>query len=338
MIDLEHIKKTFVLARNCSTGVACIWSLVRYYGGDTTPWLITSWSGAEHGVAKISGLLDAVRKLGFEAIVQRSTMHRLEIQVFPLILYVEKDDGVKDFVVCYGFDGRRFLVGDTSWGLIQYYPEELEAMWIQKITLDLFAGERFPYKKDHRNAQKTLLLKWIRGSSDFRERVLNDWIRESACDCEKEIRWIKRVSPWFCIWGLLNLVCWIVGVDDSLYQELYFSLYGWGGILISVGISYPLAVYWRDKLGVRNWGRLKGQGETNREQHALWNSSVVLWAILVSALLALCGWPDMYAGIGIGITSLSMLLWVFVFIRIKEVVSVIYRVSVEARQGYLRDR
>lgn len=332
MIDLEHIKKTFVLARNCPTGVACIWSLIRYYGGDTTPWLITSWSGTEHGVTKIGGLLEAVHKLGFEAIIHTITMHRLKIIVFPLILYVEKDDGVKDFVVCYGFDGRRFLVGDTSWGLCQYYPEEMEAMWIHGITLDLFAGERFPYLKDHRNAQKELLLKWIRGGSDFRKNVLDGWIQESACDCEKDIRWLKRFFPWFCIWGLLNLVFWMVGVDHSLYGELYSSLWGWGGCLVSTGILYKLAVCWQDKLDVRNWGRLKKQNETEKDRNILWYGYVSLWSVLISVLWAYSGWPDIRLMIWMGIVSLSMSFWIPVFIRIKEVVYLIYWLSVEAQK------
>lgn len=336
MMDLKHIKRTFVLARNCPTGVACIWSLIRYYGGDTAPWLVTSWSGTEHGITKIGGLLEAVRKLGFEAIIRKTTMDHLERIIFPLIIYVEKDDGVKDFVICYGFDGKRFLVGDTSWGLNQYYPEELEAMWIQGITLDLFAGERFPLKKEHRNAQKELLLRWIQGGSDFREGVLSGWIKESACDCEKDIRWAKRLFPWFCIWGLLNLLLWIMGSCDSIYNELYSSLWGWGGVGVSVWLSYKLAGYWRDKLAAHNCGRLKCQKETNKtgmSQIVLWNWYMGLWAVFISTLLAFLGWPDMISVIGIGVVSLSIHLWVFfVLIRIKEVACLIYWLSVEAQK------
>lgn len=332
MMDLDHIKKTFVLARQCPTGVACVWSLIRYNYGNTTPWLISEWSETVKGVAKIGGLLKALRLLGFEAITRRLTMNQLERIVFPVIIFVEKDDGVKGFVVCYGSDGRRFLVGDTSWGLNQYYPEEMEAMWIGGITLDLFAGERFPSKEDHRKALKELMLRLIRGGAECRNKLLKDWIRESACDCEKDIRWIRRILPWFCIWGILNLVFWIVGVDYSLYEELYPSLWGWGGILVSAGILYKLAIYWRDKLGVHNWGRLKNQDEIEMGRNISWNWRVGSWAIIISSLLALSGCPDIKLGIGIGAVSLSIALWVSVFIRIKEVVYIIYWVFVEAQK------
>lgn len=332
MMDLEHIKKTFVLAKQCPTGVACVWSLIRYNHGDTTPWLISEWSETVNGIAKIGGLLKAVHLLGFEAITWRLTIDQLERIVFPVIIFVEKDDGVRDFVVCYGSDGRRFLVGDTSWGLNQYYPEEMEAMWIGGITLDLFAGKRFLSKKDHRRALKELVLKLVRNESGYRDKLLKDWIGESACDCEKDIRWIKRVFPWFCIWGILNLVFWVVGIDYSLYEELYSSLWGWGGILVSGGILYKLAVYWRDKLGAHNWGRLKNRDAIEKGRNISWNWRVGLWVIFSSALLAFFGWPHFELGIGIGAVSLSIALWVLVFIRIKEVVYIIYWVFVESQK------
>lgn len=332
MMDLDHIKKTFVLARQCPTGAACVWSLIRYNHGDTTPWLISEWSETAKGVTKIGGLLKAVRLLGFEAITRRLTMNQLERIVFPVIIFVEKDDGVKDFVVCYGSDGRRFLVGDTSWGLNQYYPEEMEAMWIGGITLDLFAGKRFPSKKDHKDALRELVLELMRKGSECRNRLLKNWVGESACDCEKDIRWIKRIFPWFCIWGILNLVFWIVGIGFSLHEEMYSSLWGWCGILISAGILYKLAVYWRDELGIHNWGRLKIQDEIEMDRNISWNCRVGLWAIFISVLLAFSGWPDFELGIGIGAVSLSIALWVSVFIRIKEVVYIIYWVFVEAQK------
>lgn len=332
MMDLDHIKKTFVLAKQCPTGVACVWSLIRYNHGDTTPWLISEWSETVKGVTKIGGLLKAVRLLGFEAITRRLTMTQLERIVFPVIIFVEKDDGVRDFVVCYGSDGRRFLVGDTSWGLNQYYPEEMEAMWIGGITLDLFAGDRFLSEKEHRNALIELVLKLMRKGAECRNRLLKDWIGESACDCEKDIHWIKRIFPWFCIWGILNLVFWIVGIGFSLYEEMYSSLWGWCGILISAGILYKLAVCWRDELGIHNWGRLKIQDQIEIDRNISWNWRVGLWAIFISALLAFSGWADFKLEIGIGVVSLSIVLWVSVFIRVKEIVYIIYWVFVEAQK------
>ena len=336
MMDLKHIKKTFVLARNCPTGVACIWSLIRYYGGDTTPWLIKNWSKTEHGVTKIGGLLEAARKIGFEAIIRKTTMNHLERIVFPLILYVEKDDGVKDFVICYGFDGRRFLVGDTSWGLNQYYPEEMEAMWIQGITLDLFAGEHFLLKKDHRNNLKKLISYLTQRGIEFRKKLLKDLIQKSACDCKKEIHWIKKIIPWFCIWGISNLALCIIGIDYSFYKGHYTSLLGWIGILSFSGILYKSASHWREKIGIKNWGKLKSikkNHKAEKEQNSLWNWFCLKWSIFISTLLACLGWPDTPLGISIGIVSLSTINWIFVLIRIKEIVNIIYWIFIETKES-----
>lgn len=332
MMDLEHIKKTFVIAKQCPTGVACVWSLIRYNKGDTTPWLVSEWSETVKGVTKIGGLLKAVRLLGFEAIIRRLKMDQLERILFPVIIFVEKDDGVKDFVVCYGFDGRRFLVGDTSWGLNQYYPDELEAMWIGGITLDLFAGERFQSKKDHRKALKQLLFKLIQGGTEYRDKLLNDWGTRSACDCEKDIHWIKRVFPWFCVWGVLNLVLWIVGFGCSLHEEIYFSLWGWCGILIAAGILYKLAIFWRDSLGVHNWGRLKTQKEKTIDRNTPWFWMTGSWAIILASLLAWSGYSDGKLAIAIGIVALSVFSWLFVLVRIKEIIYTMYWMYVEIQE------
>lgn len=332
MMDLDHIKKTFVLAKQCSTGVACIWSLIRYNDGCTTPWLITEWSETVKGVTKIGGLLNAVHLLGFEAITRRLTMDQLESIIFPVIIFVEKDDGVKDFVVCYGFDGRRFLVGDTSWGLNQYYPEEMKAMWIGGITLDLFTGKRFLSKKDHRNAIKKLVFELIQMGAKRRHRLLKKWTEKSACDGEKDIHWLKRVFPWFCIWGILNLVLYIMGIGFSLQKEIYSSLWGWGGMLVSTGILYKLAIYWREKLGIHSRGRLKNQEAMETDRNSLWNWRIAPGAIIISFLLALSGWPDIKLVIGMGAVSLSLMFWLSVFIRIKETLYLIYWMSVEAQK------
>lgn len=70
--------------------------------------------------------------------------------------------------------------------------------------------------------------------------------------------------------------------------------------------------------------------ETDR--NSLWNWRIVSWAIIISFLLALSGWPDIKLVIGMGAVSLSLLFWLSVFIRIKETIYLIYWMSVEAQK------
>lgn len=136
-MDFEYVKKTFVPATKFPTGVACLLSIIKFHGGAVAPWLLAAWSDTKEGLTTLAGLKKASTNVGFKANVRIMNVEELQDVVTPVILFFENEQGKKDFVVCYGFDGDRFVVGDTSWGLMQYWPEEMEVMWIKGICLTL---------------------------------------------------------------------------------------------------------------------------------------------------------------------------------------------------------
>lgn len=347
MIDLNHTKKTFVLARNCPTAVACIWSLIRYNKGDAAPWLIQKWSETQKGITKMSGLLKAVHRFRFKAIPRQLTIDQLETTIFPLIIFVEKDDGVKDFVVCYGFDGRRFLIGDTSWGLNMYYAEEVKAMWIGGITLDLFAEREFITKKQHWTAVRKLIRDLTFSSATYRNDLLKKWISDSVCDFEKDIRFLYKVLPWFLLSGILCILLWTGGIALAFYKEVYSALLGWLGLPVIAMLLYSKANQWRYTMGIQNLGKLKKDDESlNKNEHSdkaskskknlnaetVWNWRVFSWACFISIPLALSGWPDYAQMIGIAVTFTLAVVCQSLLVRIKEIIYILYWVYVELQE------
>ena len=142
-IDYQYIKQTFVMADGCSTGTACMLSVCKFYQTWCEPWVLERWSGVKGGMVSLGGLRNAFGRLGFHCEVTQMNLEQLRHFSTPVILFFDTEKGKKDFVVCYGFDGDRYIVGDTSWGLMQYWPDEMEVMWIKGICMILFPNETF---------------------------------------------------------------------------------------------------------------------------------------------------------------------------------------------------
>ncbi|MBC8602224.1 hypothetical protein H8784_10915 [Parabacteroides acidifaciens] len=148
MVDYEYIKQTFTLADHCSTGVACLLSVNRFYGGKPEIWVLERWSDVKNGTVSLKGLKNAFVRSGFNCQVMQMTLEKLRCIYTPTILFFDTEQGKKDFVVYYGFDGDRFIVGDTSWGLMQYWPDEMDLMWIKGICMMVFPDDTFEREED----------------------------------------------------------------------------------------------------------------------------------------------------------------------------------------------
>ncbi len=132
-MDIDKIKKTFTRANPYPVGMACIISIARYYGEEIPAhWLKASTEDTTLGEIKEQAI-----QIGFEAKIRLLKMEQLLALQAPTILFLENELSEMGFVVCYGFDGMRFIVGEPTFGLMQYYPKELEMMWIRGIVLSL---------------------------------------------------------------------------------------------------------------------------------------------------------------------------------------------------------
>lgn len=173
-MDFDRIKETFTLASGASAGIACLSSIIKYYGGEVSDEMLLQWSREVKSLEVISvneesqkrespeernsdetadeqvtldGMKEAATCAGFHANIRLMTIDQLMTMQAPLILFFENECGLKDFSVCYGFDGNRFVVGEPSFGLMQYMPGEMKDMWIEGIALVLIPDSKS--KKDN---------------------------------------------------------------------------------------------------------------------------------------------------------------------------------------------
>ncbi len=88
---LHHIKKTFVKQHSqFYCGLACLASLVKYYGGETTQEKLRETSGTTLNGTSLLGLYQAAQKLNFEVAGYEAEIKNLKELDSPVILHIPK--------------------------------------------------------------------------------------------------------------------------------------------------------------------------------------------------------------------------------------------------------
>ncbi|MFY9153853.1 MAG: peptidase domain-containing ABC transporter [Prolixibacteraceae bacterium] len=158
--EINHIRKTFTKQYSqYYCGLACLTSVVKYHGGETTQEKLRDASGTTLQGTSLLGLYQSAQKMGFEVNGYEADLENLKKMEIPVILHILKDGNLEHYIVCYGYENGKFILGDPGWGIIEYREEELEAVWKSKALLMLKPGKDFIRKKiDSKNQ-----LAWIKG-------------------------------------------------------------------------------------------------------------------------------------------------------------------------------
>jgi ATP-binding cassette subfamily B protein len=161
--NLTHLKQTFVKQHSqFYCGLACLASLVKYYGGETTQDKLRETSGTTLNGTSLLGLYQAAQKLGFEVAGFEADIKNLKELDVPVILHIIKDERLEHFVVCYGFENGKFTIGDPGWGITQYDEEELDAVWKSKALLKLMPGKNFVSQKNESQNKRAWFLELLK--------------------------------------------------------------------------------------------------------------------------------------------------------------------------------
>lgn len=156
-LSLKLIHKSFVLQHDQSDcGVACLLSLVQYYGGAHTLEELRSLSGTTVQGTTLLGLYQAANSIGFEAEGNEADIEVLKAYNAPLILHLTMGN-LEHYVVCYGFEKGVFMIGDPAKGIIKLSPKELNSLWRSKTCLTLTPTPQFKKKTTQQKAQ----FKWF---------------------------------------------------------------------------------------------------------------------------------------------------------------------------------
>jgi len=159
MLHNKKIQKTLVLQKDQSDcGVACLLSLLKYYGGDSSLEKLRELSGTSITGTTMLGLYQAAEKIGFIAEGNEADIEALIEHGKPLILHVLIDETLEHYIVCYGFSKNgNALIGDPAEGIKEISKDKLNKIWQSKICLTLESTNKIQQAKTIKQ-NKT---KWI---------------------------------------------------------------------------------------------------------------------------------------------------------------------------------
>lgn len=189
--ELNHIRKTFTKQYSqFYCGLACLTSIVKYHGGDTSQEKLRDTSGTTLQGTSLLGLYQSAQKLGFTANAFEADLENLKKMEVPVILHILKDEKLEHYVVCYGYNNGKFLLGDPGWGIIEYRDEELEAVWKSHAMLVLKPNESFVRKEN-------------------RSRNMFSWLKEL----------VKDDVPVLAVAAFMGMVLAVLGLAVAIYTQ-----------------------------------------------------------------------------------------------------------------------
>jgi ABC-type bacteriocin/lantibiotic exporter with double-glycine peptidase domain len=189
--ELKFIKKTFTKQYSqFYCGLACLTSIVKYHGGETTQEKLRDTSGTTLQGTSLLGLYQSAQKLGFEVKAYEADLENLKKMEAPVILHILKDGNLEHYVVCYGYENDKFIIGDPGWGIIEYREEELKAVWKSKAMLQLKPGKDFIRK-------------------EFQSRNMFVWFKEL----------IKDDIPILLVAAFMGMVLAVLGLAVAIYTQ-----------------------------------------------------------------------------------------------------------------------
>src|SRR3990167_8390985 len=128
-------------------GVACLASLIEYFGGEESFEKLRTLSGTSTQGTTLLGLYQAALSCGLKAEGLQADIAHLKIVGTPCILHVVQDRKYQHYVVCYRFEKDHFIIGDPAKGLTKYTADSLEKIWSTHTLLTVSPAENFPLKK-----------------------------------------------------------------------------------------------------------------------------------------------------------------------------------------------
>ena len=174
-----------------SCGLACLSMIIKYYGGNARQEDLRSISGTSLQGTTLLGLYQAAGKLNFSPEAYEADMDSLKALETPVILHIIKNQRMEHFVVCFGFENNRFIIGDPGESAMVY--------WTEKELIDCW--------KSH-----ALLL--LNPTIDF--------VRQDSERKEKQ-QWLKKIIhedlPILTIAFILGIVIAVLGLATAVFSQ-----------------------------------------------------------------------------------------------------------------------
>lgn len=161
--DFKHIEGTFTKQHSqFYCGLACLTSIIKYYGRNTTQDKLRESSGTTLNGTSLLGLYQSAQQTGLSAKGYQADMAALKEQNQPVILHVLMDGNREHFVVCYAYSDKQFIIGDPGQGIVKYSEDDLQKIWKSGALLTLKPGEGFITQKKNQLNQRTWFLQLLK--------------------------------------------------------------------------------------------------------------------------------------------------------------------------------
>lgn len=163
MLERKLIERSFIRQHDMTDcGAACLLSLVKYYGGESSILHLREISGTTNTGTTLLGLYQAARKMGFDARgAEANGIADLIKHGKPCILSVVTRKSLYHYVVCYGYDNDLFTICDPAKGVVDLTKHELDTIWTRKCLL-LEPNSSFERKEDIASRKKSWLFRLVR--------------------------------------------------------------------------------------------------------------------------------------------------------------------------------
>ncbi|WP_241123978.1 peptidase domain-containing ABC transporter [Cognataquiflexum nitidum] len=141
----RKIEKAFIRQQyQFDCGIACLSSLVRFFGGEIRHEELIEISGTNEEGTTIFGLYNSAKILGFDAEgFEAEGVDNLKELSDPAILHVTINSHLNHFIIFYPTSTDSFLISDPSKGVYFCKEEDLELIWKSKALLQLKPGLKF---------------------------------------------------------------------------------------------------------------------------------------------------------------------------------------------------
>ncbi|MDX9771551.1 MAG: cysteine peptidase family C39 domain-containing protein, partial [Tenuifilaceae bacterium] len=246
----KHISNTFVFQKDHSDcGVACLSSIINYYGGLANQEKIRIASGTNKQGTTLLGLYQAANGLGFEAEGMQGDLSFLKSLSNPAILHVVTNERMLHYVVYYGSVNNQFLVGDPALGVRWISEDELSDMLKSGKMLTLSLDEN----------------RFIRVAKETRSKW--QWLYRLVKDDFKLLTTILIIGVAIAVLGLATAVFAQVFIDNLIpsgnRQRIFVSIFLIGCLLLARSIISYFRQQLTLKQGVDINVRITGNFLTN---------------------------------------------------------------------------
>ena len=189
--DKKKYKKIFTQQHgDFSCGLACLSMIVKYYGGNIRQEDIRNISGTTIQGTTLLGMYQAAEKLNLIPNAYEADIDSLKLVSAPCILHVVKNQNMEHYIVCFGFDKDKFIIGDPGQGVLIMTELELDTIWKSKALLMLEPTPEF-----------------IKSDSEKKEKY--NWVKNL----------LKEDYPILTVSFILGLIIAILGLSTAIFSQ-----------------------------------------------------------------------------------------------------------------------